>query len=156
MNVFRKCLRKEFGKNRYGLYVLMCREELKKAQPITDSQEQAVQIEKRAVYQDMYNRLSRAGREELDSKTESLTEALIRAFEIGRQYWFVLAFYAMASLLMIGLQLQTAVTVVSLILMGICFLYKTYECFSNKFCFIDAYLLMVYKSVLEKLVETTQ
>ena len=35
--------------------------------------------------------------------------------------------------------------------MGICFLYKLVEFVSNKYCVLDAYLFMIYKSVLEKL-----
>ena len=47
--------------------------------------------------------------------------------------------------------LDYAVTCASVALMGVCFLYKLVEFLSNKYCFIDAYLIMVYKTVLEKL-----
>ena len=75
---------------------------------------------------------------------------LVKAFQIGRRFWFVFGFYLIASLLLVALELDPMVTYVSLVLMGVCFLYKTYEYVCNKFCFVDAYLVMVYKTVLER------
>lgn len=145
MNVFRKCLRKEFGKNRYGLYVFLCREELKKQEP-----QQEFHLDSKAVYLDMYDHVMKMEKEEIVQKKENLMMTLVKAFQIGRQFWFVFLFYLFASLFLIALGLDHMVTSISLVLMGICFLYKTYEFVCNKFCFVDAYLVMVYKTVLER------
>ena len=80
-------------------------------------------------------------------------QTLLKAFQIGRQFWFVFTFYLLASIFLIGLELNPLVTTVALIAMGVCFLYKTCEFVCNKFCFIDAYLIMVYKSVLERILQ---
>ena len=144
MNVFRKCLRKEFG-DRYGLYVLLCQEELSRQES-----RQEIHLDGRAVYQDMYEHVKKLEKEEIAQRKENLMLTLVQAFQIGRQFWFVLFFYLMASLALILMNLDAAVTSVSLVLMGICFLYKTYEFVCNKFCFVDAYLVMVYKTVLER------
>lgn len=145
MNVFRKCLKKEFGKSRYGLYVLLCQEELKKQEP-----QEELHLDSKAVYQDMYEHVMKLKKEEIDQKRENLMLTLVKAFQIGRQFWFVFFFYLMASLALIVMGLHPMVTNISLVLMGICFLYKTYEFVCNKFCFVDAYLVMVYKTVLER------
>lgn len=145
MNVFRKCLRKEFGKSRYGFYVLLCQEELRKQE-----KEEEVHLDSKEVYQDMYEHVIQMEREEVLRRKENLMFTMIKAFQIGRQFWFVFFFYLMACLVLIALGLNPVVTNISLILMGICFLYKTYEFVCNKFCFVDAYLVMVYKSVLER------
>lgn len=145
MNVFRKCLRKEFGESRYGFYVLLCQEELKKQDP-----QEVVHLDNRAVYKDMYEYVVKLQKEEIEKRKENLMMTLVQAFQIGRQFWFVFFFYLMASIALIAMGLNPMVTCVSLILMGICFLYKTYEFVCNKFCFVDAYLVMVYKTVLEK------
>lgn len=144
MNVFRKCLRKEFG-DRYGLYVLLCQEELSKQEA-----RQEIHLDSRAVYQDMYEHVRKLKKEEIVQRKENLMLTLVQAFQIGRQFWFVFFFYLMASLAIILMGLNSTVTSVSLVLMGICFLYKTYEFVCNKFCFVDAYLVMVYKTVLER------
>ena len=145
MNVFRKCLKKEFGKSRYGLYVLLCKEELEKQES-----EQDLHLDSRAVYQDMYEHIVKLKKEEIAQKKENLMLTLVKAFQIGRKFWFVFGFYLIASLLLVALELDPMVTYVSLVLMGVCFLYKTYEYVCNKFCFVDAYLVMVYKTVLER------
>lgn len=145
MNVFRKCLRKEFGKKRYGLYVFLCQEELKHQE-----QQQEIRLDSKAVYQDMYEHVMKMEKEEIAEKKENLMMTLVTAFQIGRQFWFVFLFYLIACLVLIALRLNPLVTNISLALMGICFLYKTYEYVCNKFCFVDAYLVMVYKTVLER------
>lgn len=145
MNVFRKCLRKEFGKSRYGFYVLLCQEELRKQESL-----QELHLDSKAVYQDMYEYVKKMEKEEIVQRKENLMMTLVQAFQIGRQFWFVFLFYLMASLVLILMGLNPTVTSVSLVLMGICFLYKTYEFVCNKFCFVDAYLMMVYKTVLER------
>ena len=43
-------------------------------------------------------------------------------------------------------------TVMSLILISICFIYKIYEFITNKFCYIDAQIVLVYKAVLDRII----
>lgn len=145
MNVFRKCLRREFGENQYGMYVLMCQEELDQQR-----EQDEINLDGKAVYQDMYKHVMEMEQDEIRERKEALMMTLVKAFQIGRQFWFVFLFYLMASLFLIMLGLQPVVTNAGLILMGMCFLYKIYEYVSNKYCFVDAYLVMVYKTVLEK------
>lgn len=145
MNVFRKCLRREFGENQYGMYVLMCQEELDQQR-----EQDEINLDGKAVYQDMYKHVMEMEQDEIRERKEALMMTLVKAFQIGRQFWFVFLFYLMASLFLIMLGLQPIVTNAGLILMGMCFLYKIYEYVSNKYCFVDAYLVMVYKTVLEK------
>jgi hypothetical protein len=144
MNVFRKCLKKEFGKTDYGRYVLMCHEELRQSGVFEEDS-----VNEKAVYKDMYEHVKNMRPDEINQKKEMLANTLVEAFQIVRQFGFVFLFYLIASIVVIALHLNPAVSHVSLVLMGICFLYKTYEFVCNKFCFVDAYLVMVYKSALE-------
>ncbi len=145
VNVFRKCLKKEFGNKKYGLYVFLCQEELK-----GQELQQQPQIDSKAVYQDMYQYVKEMDKKEIIRRKEELMLTLVKAFQIGQQFWFVFLFYLLANLFLILMNLNPLVTNVSLALMGVCFLYKVYEFVCNKFCFVDAYLVMVYKTVLEK------
>ena len=36
--------------------------------------------------------------------------------------------------------------------MNVAFVYKTYEFISNKFCYIDAQIVLVYKAVLDRII----
>lgn len=144
-NVFRKCLKKEFGKTDYGRYVSMCRNELKGVDLVEE-----IKVKDKAVYKDMAEKIRKMQPDEIDRKKEKLADTLVEAFRIARYFGVVFIFYVVASLVLIALNLRPEVTNISLVLMGICFLYKTYEFVCNKFCFVDAYLIMVYKSVLEQ------
>jgi hypothetical protein len=43
-------------------------------------------------------------------------------------------------------------TAMSLILVNLCFVYKAYEFVSNKFCYVDAQIILVYKAVLDRII----
>ena len=145
MNVLKKCLRKQFGKSKYMSYVRMCEEEVLK------NTYSKTKMEDKKIFQDMYEQLSGKNSEYIKERNELLADVLYTALQIGRKFFSVLIFYIMANIVLLALQLDYAVTCISVTFMGICFLYKLVEFLSNKYCFIDAYLIMVYKSVLEKL-----
>lgn len=144
MNVFRKCLRRQFGDNKYMSYVKMCEDEVLKGNC-------KAKIEDKKIFQDMYEQLKEKNSEYISECSELLAETLYLALQIGRKFFSVFIFYVIANFVILALQLNYTVTCISVMLMGICFLYKLTEFLSNKYCFIDAYLIMVYKSVLEKL-----
>lgn len=145
MNVFRKCLRKQFGKNKYMSYVHMCEEEVLRNSSVK------TKLEDKKIFQDMYEQLKTENSEYIKERIDILTDTLYSALQIGRKFSFVFLFYIVANIVILALQLNYIVTCISVFLMGMCFIYKLVEFISNKYCFIDAYLIMVYKSVLEKL-----
>ncbi len=102
------------------------------------------------VYSEMCEQLQSLTKEEIEKKKERLAGTLMDAFRIARQFSFVFVFYVIASLILAVMGLDARVTNVSLVLMGICFLYKVYEFICNRFCFVDAYLMMLYKTALEQ------
>ena len=141
MNVFRKRLRAEFGKKVYRHFVSLCKEELD--QKKNKVPEEQIKANEKVVYSEMCEQLQ-------SLKKERLAGALMDAFRIARQFSFVFVFYVIASLILAVMGLDARVTNVSLVLMGICFLYKVYEFICNRFCFVDAYLMMLYKTALEQ------
>ena len=147
MNIFRKCLKREFGKQQYNKYIAICREELKHA----DILQEQYNIEEKGIFRLMYTQMQSMNREDLQNRWEHIMATLLRAFRIGKQFGIAVGTYLVSCLLLIGLELNPAVTRVSLLLISVCFLYKVYEYVENKVCFADAYLFMIYKSVLEKL-----
>ncbi len=149
MNVFKKCLKKQFGKEGYNLYIEMCEEEIFHNGPTSD------RIEEKEVFKSMYQELSVKSEEYIREKTEYLTSTLYKAFQIGKSFTSVFLFYMVANVVILSLELNYFVTCISITLMGVCFIYKLIEYLVNRYCFEDAYLIMIYKSVLEKLAGTT-
>ena len=104
----------------------------------------------KVVYLEMCRQIQSLTKEEIEKKKERLAGTLMDAFRIARQFGFVFVFYVVASMILAAMGLDSRVTNISLVLMGVCFLYKVYEFVCNRFCFVDAYLMMLYKSALEQ------
>ena len=60
--------------------------------------------------------------------------------------------YLAASIFLLVRGLNPAITIVALSLMSVCFIIKTYEFVVNKYCYVDAQIVLVYKAVLEKII----
>ena len=143
MNVFKKCLRKEFGKKGYEKYVKLFSEE------IGDKKNVRLNIEDKKIYKDMYEILSKDSETVIKEKLENLSVTLYNALQIIRKFSGILFVYALANIVLLMLELDYYVTCASIAILGAAFLYKLLEFLENKFCFIDAYLIMIYKAVLE-------
>ena len=117
-------------------YVQMCEEEILKCTS------PKVKIEDKKIFEDMYEQLKGKTNEYINERSELLAETLYMALQIGRKFFSVFMFYVVANIVILALQLDYIVTCISVMLMGICFLYKLTEFLSNKYCFIDAYLII--------------
>ena len=145
MNVFKKCLRKECGKKGYEHYVDLFNEEVKNYANIKND------IESKKIYKDMYEVLSKDPKKVTTEKLENLSCTLYKALQIARKFTGVLSAYVAGNIVLLALNLDYYVTCISVAFLGAAFLYKLLEFLENKFCFIDAYLIMIYKTVLEKI-----
>ena len=148
MNVFRKRLRAEFGKKLYRHFVSLCREEIEQTNNNVPLEQ--IKTNEKVVYSEMCQLIQSLTKEEIEKKKERLAGTLMDAFRIARQFGFVFVFYVVASIVLVALGLDSRVTNISLVLMGACFLYKLCEFVCNRFCFVDAYLMMLYKTALEQ------
>ncbi len=145
-SVFRKLLSKELGKKRYEEYCESYRSFLE--QKGIGGRKQGNQ----QIYEELYSYLEDRDLKSLIKMMERFSDTMQLARQINRQYIFAFIFYLCSSFFVISMELQPVVSIVSLILMSICFIYKTFEFVVNKFCYIDASIALVYKSVLDKLI----
>ena len=104
-------------------------------------------IESKKIYKDMYEVLSKDPKKVTTEKLENLSCTLYKALQIARKFTGVLSAYVAGNIVL----LDYYVTCISVAFLGAAFLYKLLEFLENKFCFIDAYLIMIYKTVLEKI-----
>lgn len=147
VNVFRKLIRREFGDKKYNQYVgSYHRKMLEKNFDYRNLQNEEI-------YNDIYNNLKDKDLESLKKMFDRLTEAMLMVVKISRTYFTNLIVFLAGAFFLISRDLVPWVTIVSIILMGCCFLYKTYEYVTNKFCYIDARIIIVYKSVLDQLLK---
>lgn len=140
-NVFRKLISKELGEVNYHRYFSFVKHGLETKS--TDSQ---------VLYNDMYEKLKYRDIKALTKMHNRLNETMLLAFRISKNFFFAFLFYLSASVFLIVKDLQPELTIIALILMNIAFVYKTYEFISNKFCYIDAQIVLIYKAVLDRII----
>ena len=146
ISVFKKLLSRELGEERYDGYYLCYRKFL------TDRGYDGRKFGNEQIYKEMYEYLKEKDKQVLDKMLERLTDTMQSALIINKQYVFAFIFYLMSAVFLIFMNLNPGITIISLVLMSACFIYKTCEYVVNKFCYIDANIALVYKAVLDKLI----
>lgn len=140
-NVFKKLISRELGEVNYHRYSSFIRKNIE--EKISDSQ---------IIYNDMYEKLKYRDIKSITKMHNRLNDTMLLAFRISKNYFFAFLVYLIASIYLIVKDISPQLTIVSLILMSICFVYKTYEFIANKFCYIDAQIVLVYKTVLDRII----
>lgn len=141
MSVFKKLIRKELGEVNYNKYFTYIQKNLKNKS-----------LESKEVFEDIYTRLKDRDIESIARMHDRLNDAMLLAFRISKNYLFALIFFIAASAFILLKGLVPLVAITALGTMSVLFLVKTYEFVINKYCFIDAQIVLVYKSVLEKII----
>ena len=140
-NVFKKLISKELGEVNYNRYFTFVKHGLEAKK--TDSQ---------VLYNDMYEKLKYRDLKAITKMHNRLNETMLLAFRISKNFFFAFLFYLSASIFLIINNVRPELTIIALILMNVAFVYKTYEFISNKFCYIDAQIVLVYKAVLDRII----
>jgi hypothetical protein len=140
-NVFRKLISKELGAVNYNRYFSFIKKNLEDKK--SDSQ---------SIYNDMYEKLKYRDMKSITKMHNRLNETMLLAFRISKNYFFAFLFYLAATVFLIAKDIRPDLTIIALILMNVSFIYKTYEFVSNKFCYIDAQIVLVYKAVLDRII----
>jgi hypothetical protein len=140
-NVFKKLISKELGEANYHRYFSFIKKNLESK--ANDSQ---------TIYNDMYEKLKYRDMKSIAKMHNRLNDTMVLAFRISKNFFFAFIFYLAASIFVIAKVSQPEVVFVALILMSSCFIYKAYEFIANKFCYIDAQIILVYKAVLDRII----
>lgn len=141
MSVFKKLIRRELGEINYNKYFTYIQKNLKNKS-----------LESKEVYEDIYTKLKDKDIEAIARMHDRLNDAMLLAFRISKNYMFALIFYIAAATFILVKGLVPLIAITALGTMSVLFLIKTYEFVINKYCFIDAQIVLVYKSVLEKII----
>lgn len=145
MNLFRKHLKRVFGKEQYKQYFLIC------SQAFSSGLFKKDDAFRNEIYADMYQHLEHESKEKIVEKLQDMVGVVEKAAGICGSFGFFMFFYFLANVVLIGLNLEYYVTCISIALIGACFIYKLLQFLSNRHCVLDAQLFLIYKSVLENL-----
>lgn len=141
MSVFKRLIRRELGEGNYNIYFTYIQKNLREKS-----------LESKEVYEDIYFRLKDRDIEAIAHMHDRLNDAMLLAFRISRTYIFALIAYLGGAIFLLSRQTIPVITITALAAMSSLFLVKTYEFVINKYCFIDAQIVLVYKSVLERII----
>ncbi|MFA9465383.1 MAG: hypothetical protein ACERKN_13945 [Velocimicrobium sp.] len=147
LSVFKKFLKKELGEQRYQKYCLSY-EKYKINRSSKNRMESSQEI-----YQDLYDFLKDQDFLTLHTRMEKLIDSMCEAVNISKHFMLAFLFYIGGSLFLIIQQIEPEIMIGSLLLMSVLFIYKTCEFVVNKYCYIDANIMLVYKSVLDHLLQ---
>jgi hypothetical protein len=139
-SIFKKLISKEFGENNYNKYFFACQKGLQDR--VFDSRE---------IYNDIYERLKNKDKITLKQMQKRLNDTMFIVMRICRTYFFSFLFFIGAVFYVLTKNMNPMITIISILLMSICFMAKTYEFIVNKYCFIDAQIVLVYKAVLDRI-----
>lgn len=142
-SVFKKLISKELGEMNYNRYFFCYQKGI--VNKTSNNKE---------IYNDIYEKLKDKDLKVINRMHERLNETMILALKISKTYLFSFLFYLGAVLFVLGLKLIPIFAVIGIASMTVCFLFKTYEFVVNKYCFIDAQIVLVYKAVLDELIMT--
>ncbi|MCR5792727.1 MAG: hypothetical protein K6G65_06130 [Lachnospiraceae bacterium] len=144
-NVFRKFLRKEFGRNRYNQYFISYQRLITgKLDPNREDTEN--------VFHDLYHVLGDCDRANLERRHDKLMDTLQLAVKIDKQFIFAVIFYFFAIIFLLLQGIEPLILTIALVAITGCFIYKAVEFLANKFCYIDARLILMYKDILDEMI----
>ncbi len=138
-NVLKKTLRSEFGQAKYEQYAKSIKQNIREAK--ADHSE---------IFNDLYEMLREKDEKRLEEMQERLNTSLLDAFQVSRTYLWAFVAY-LAAFVVIASYVIQRYAVPLLLFISVMFLVKTYEFLVNKFCYVDAHLVLIYKSVLDKI-----
>ena len=138
-NVLKKTLRSEFGQTKYEQYAQSIKKNIREAKK--DNSE---------IFNDIYESLQNKDEQKLEEMQERLNESLLNAFYVNKNYIGAFIAYLVAFVIIASFVAQMY-AIPLLLFISAMFLVKTYEFLVNKFCYVDAHMVLIYKAVLDRI-----
>lgn len=113
---------------------------------------EAKTVDSQALYNDMYEKLKYRDFKSITKMHNRLNDTMLLAFRISKNFFFAFIVYLTATVFLVTKELPPQLMLISLIAMNACFAYKIYEFVVNKFCYIDAQIVLIYKAVLDRII----
>lgn len=139
-SIFKRLIRKEFGVQKYRKYFVSMQNGVMNKQ-----------MDGTEVYVDIVRTLRGRDMGTMARMHDRLNEAMIYALKVNRSIGMVAVLYAVSMAAVIFAVSQVYLCVAAAVLLTGVFIYKIYEYLINRYCFIDAQIILVYKRALEKL-----
>ncbi len=159
LNVFQKLIQNEFGKSSYYKFSLLSNKyyenkylnDINHAKDEKDYNEKVQQYNSWLIpiYEDIIGKIRERDKESIDKMRNSLYETVQLGIQIRENFIPGMLFFLSAVLLVYIQNPKTIITWGGILLMSLCFVYKTVEYLINKYCLVDRKIIMIYKLALD-------
>ena len=139
-SVYKKLVRREFGEENYARYCRYLLYETGRNSP-----------QNPMIYEDMYHFLEGKDKQVLLFMRGRLEQVMIKAFFISKGYTAKLSAALGVMFFVLLMQPIQPVFGILLTVLGIGIAVKTHEYIVNRYCYMDARLIWIYKNVLDRL-----
>ena len=147
-NRFRKLLRRELGGDVYEQMFRGYEERFQEQR--AQLRVSAPPLEKEEAYVEIYEMLQGKEARVLEKMDRRLKNAMQGAAKIHQNFLWIVLFYLVGMILLLGLGLHPLAAAPAAILLSICFGYKIYEFIIHRCSYIDACIIMLYRVALDR------
>ncbi len=141
MNVSKKMLKQELGQENYMAYAVVIRKNIHEPKR-----------EIRMIFDGIYEILRKKEGKELRQVEKRLEDTVTTVFHINKNYFGAAVLY-LAALLVLSLYTVPQVALPAILSATVIFSVKTYEFVVNKFCYVDAGMILIFRTVLQQVLK---
>lgn len=144
INAFEGLLRKELGNSKYVDYL----RKYQKMEQLRRTKGERIKIAD--VSEEIYEGLKEKDISVLLQMQSRLKDTIMLVLKLSKHYIFIVITYFLALAFIFSLGEVAYINMVTSVILTIAFFYKTYEFLINKYSYLDAYIVIAYKTALEK------
>lgn len=144
INAFEGLLRKELGNSKYVDYL----RKYQKMEQLRRTKGERIKIAD--VSEEIYEGLKEKDISVLLQMQSRLKDTIMLVLKLSKHYIFIVITYFLALVFIFSLGEVAYINMVTSVILTIAFFYKTYEFLINKYSYLDAYIVIAYKTALEK------
>lgn len=137
-SVLKKMLKRELGREEYMEYARLIKSNLREEKSRNDELGEV-----------FYRFLTEKTPEELFCLRVRMEQSMMDTYRITKQYMGVFIAYILG-FSVLGEFTAEMVAVPSMLIISAAFLFKTFEFLANKFCYVDAHMMILLKNALDK------
>lgn len=148
LSILGKLICKELGEQKYDMYFEYY------SRYVNNAENQPKSKHNEMIFKDIYKQLGSKDIYTLQKMLERLLGAIELSIRISRQYMWVWLCTVMTIALLIFLPVSVWWTVAGIVFVVTCFGYKSIVFLINRYCFIDANIILLYKTALYHMILT--
>lgn len=144
INAFEGLLRQELGNSKYVDYL----RKYQKMEQLRRTKGEMIKISD--VSEEIYEGLKEKDINVLLQMQSRLKDTIMLVLRLSKHYIFIVITYFLALAIIFSLGEVAYINTITSVILTIAFFYKTYEFLVNKYSYLDAYIVIAYKTALEK------